>query len=47
MLRHEADALIHENRVLKDKLNLMSTEMERVIRAKPSDPNVESELRRV
>jgi hypothetical protein len=21
MLRHEADALIHENRVLKDKLN--------------------------
>ena len=47
MLRHEADALIHENRVLKDKLNLISTEMERVIRAKPSDPNVENELRRV
>jgi len=47
MLRHEADALIHENRVLKDKLNTMSAEMERVIRAKTSDPHTENELRRL
>jgi hypothetical protein len=47
MLRHEADALIHENRVLKDKLNSMSNEMERLIRVKPSDPLTENEIRRL
>ena len=48
MLRHEADALIQENRILKEKLNSMSVEMERVIRSKPvGDPATENEVKRL
>ena len=48
MLRHEADALVHENRMLKEKLNTMSIDMERLMRSKPmGDPQTEGELRRL
>jgi hypothetical protein len=48
MLRHEADALIHENRILKDKLNSMSGDMERIVRSRPvGDPATDNELRRL
>ena len=48
MLRHEADSLIQENRLLKEKLNSISVEMERVIRSKPiGDPAMENEVRRL
>jgi hypothetical protein len=39
MLRHENEQLIQENRMLKDKLNVMTTDMERLVRSKPlADP---------
>lgn len=48
MLRHENEQLIQENRMLKDKLNVMTTDMERLVRSKPlADPQAENEVRRL
>jgi len=48
MLRHETDSLIHENRILKEKLNSMNIDMERLVRSKPhGDPATDNELRRL